>query len=214
MRSEGLSNERLLMASSNTEICNLAISHLGSTDEIDDLETDSTPEAAACQRYYEQARAQVLRDFPWPFATKFRTLDLIEEEPTDEWGYSYRYPSDCLILRRILSGSRNDARQTRVAYRIAKDDDGKLLYTDMEEALAEYTEDMTDVTLFPPDFVMALSFRLASYIAPRLIAGDPFKLGDRAVKYYFAEIASARAQALNEEQPDEEPLSEFERARD
>jgi len=198
---------------SSTEICNLALSHIGVGKEIANLETEKSEEAAACRRFYDTARDEVLRDFTWPFATVMATLGLIEEDPNDEWSYSYRYPSDCLMFRRILSGQRTDTRDTRVPYKIAQDSSGTLIFTDQENAECEYTIREDDPLRYPPDFVLAFSFLLASYIAPRLTGGDPFKLGQRALQLYALQISKAQANAKNEEQPDIEPDSEFTRAR-
>ena len=203
-----------LSADSVTAICNMALSHLGVGTEIADLETESGEEAAACRRFYVVARDAVLRDFPWPFATKMATLALIETDPNDEWAYSYRYPTDSLSVRRIISGVRNDTRQSRVPYKIGQDSSGLLIYTDTEDAEMEYTVRMTDPSRYPPDFTTALSFLLASYIAPRLTAGDPFKMGNRAVEFYNVSIEKAQALAENEEQPEEAPDSEFIRGRE
>jgi hypothetical protein len=207
------------MASSSTEICNLALSHLAQGQEIANLDTEKSDAAAACRRFYEIARDEMLRAFHWPFATKFAFLGLVEELDVDsaggsEWRYSYRYPVDCLKLRRILSGSRNDNRQSRVPYKIARDENGSLIYSDLEEAEVEYTVKVTEVIYFQPDFVMALSLLLAAYIAPRLTNGDPFRLGNRAVELHKMAYMHASANAVGEEQQEELPESEFIRARD
>lgn len=202
------------MAASTTEIANLALSHLGVGKEIAALDTERSEEARACRAFYETARDEMLRGWPWPFARKFAEPTLVDEDPTDEWAYSYRMPSDCLFVRRILSGDRNDSRQTRIAYSIGYDPDGlALIYTDQDDPTIEYTVKVTDVTKFAPDFVMALSYRLAAYVAPRLTKGDPFKMADRTLKLYDMSARFAAASAFNEEQVDEEVDSEFERMR-
>lgn len=202
------------MASSKTEVCNLAISHLGISKEIANVETERSAEAGACRRFYDTARDVTLRDFVWPFATKIQALGLVEEDPNTEWSYSYRYPTDCLKFRRILSGIRNDTRQSRVPYRIARDSSGLLIFTDAPSAVAEYTIQEETVTRFPDDFVMALSFRLAAYIAPRVTGGDPFKLGARALELFQFELNKAECTAVGEEQDEQHPDSEFIRTRE
>ena len=199
---------------SSTEICNLAISHLGSTKRIANLDTEQSTEAALFRTLYDTTIDLVLRDYRWPFATKIGALALIEEDPNDEWRYSYSYPTDAVEIRRILSGIRNDARDSRVPYKIAYSSSGRILFCDIDDAEVEYTIRITDPQLYPPDFIMALSFRLASYAAPALTAGDPFKMGDRAMKMYQYEISKATATSFNEEQPDQLPDSEFVRARE
>lgn len=198
----------------STEIANLALSHLGAGVEISDLDTENSPAAKACRTFYNQARQQTLRDFPWPFATKTAALGLVDTDPTDEWAYSYQYPSDCLEFRRILSGTRNDSRQSKVPYRVVYGSSAAEIYTDYEEAEGEWTVDVTEGGRFPADFVMALSFRLAAYIAPRVSAGDPFKLGLRCLQLYGVELAKAEANALRDEQQEEPPEAEMIRGRE
>lgn len=200
-----------------TELANMAISHLGVGKEIANLDTEQSEEAVACRRFFDTARDATLRDFPWPFATKIASLGLIEDlssNDTEEYNYSYRYPSDCLDIRRIKSGIRNDTHQSRVRYKILKDSAARIIYTDEQNAEAEYTEKVTDPSFYPPDFQLAFSFRLAAYIAPRLAKGDPFNLRKQAMDMYYVEISRARAASENEEQKDELPYSEFERSRE
>lgn len=198
-----------------TEICNLALSSLGTGEDIADYATEDSEEARACRRFYELARDNVLRDFPWSFATKKGiALNLIEEDPNDEWGYSYRYPSDCINLRRILSGMRNDTRQSRISFEIGADDDGRLIFTDMEDAECEYTFRNENVSQYPLDFIEALAYRLASLIAPRIAGGNSVTKRNEMMQLYMLALSKAQKTTAMEMQPDEEPQSEFIRARD
>jgi hypothetical protein len=194
---------------SKTEIANMALSHLAIGKEISNLDTERSEEASA----FNVALDATLRDFPWPFETSFAALALVEEDPTSEWKYSYRYPTDCSKIKRILSGDRNDNRQGRVPYKLGRDSSGKLIYTDKEKAEIEYTYKDLDPNNLSSDCTLSLSWRLAAYIAPRVTGGDPFKLGDRAMKMYMYEVSIARASSVNEEQSEENPESEFIRAR-
>jgi hypothetical protein len=192
----------------------MALSHLGIDGEIANVLTEKSPEANACRRFYSNSLAVVLGEFPWPFATRFATLELVEEDPTDEWAYSYRYPSGCLYIHRILSGIREDYQGSRVEFRISSDATGLLILTDQEDAQVEYGADITDTALFPADFNEALSYRIAASIAPRLTGGDPFKLGDKAMQMYRMTMAAAKAGSVNEEQLAVPVDSEFVRVRD
>lgn len=198
----------------STVIANLALSHLGIGMAIANLDTERSAEAMALRRFYATTLEEVLRAFAWPFATRIEALALVEEDPNSEWGFSYRYPTECLSLRRILSGSRNDTRQSLVPYRVAQDDQGRLVFTDQSEAEAEYTFLETVPSKYPPDFRMAFSLLLASYVAPRIAGADPFSRGDKALNRYHLVMAEAMQNSANEEQSDEPPESEFVRARE
>ncbi len=210
---------------SNTDICNMALSHIGVGREISNLDTDSSQEAQSCRRFYTQALQATLRDFEWPFATNYITLALVTNNPTTEWLFAYQYPSDCLHFRRVLScltaqygnpyfsGNGLDTRQSRVPYIIVNAATGAQIYCNQDLAQAEYKAEVDNTAIYPPDFVIALSFRIAMYIAPRLTGGDPYKMGDRAAKFYDMEISRAKATAANEEQIQQDPESEFVRSR-
>lgn len=200
------------MATAEIDLYNLALSHIGISAECQ-ATTENTPEANACRRFFTQVRDEILSEFPWPFARTFATLALIEADPTDEWGFAYQYPSDCLQMRRLLGGVRNEARQDRVPYLLGRGDSGRVIYTDLDDAVAEYTSVVEDTTQFDALFAQAVAFKLAYYIAPRLSAGDPYKLGTRAYQLYQQTMEQAASDAANEEQVEDVPDSEFIRAR-
>lgn len=197
---------------SEVSICNRALSHLGIGRGIASLDERSA-EAQACRDFYELMRDATLRDVPWPFASRYVTLALVEDLPVPEWLYSYREPANCLAFREIPNGIRPTTRVARIPYEILSDDDGGLIYTNRPLARGKYTAKVTDTNRFKPDFDHALSLRLAAAVAPRLTAGDPNKLGARAMQLYDYEIKKAMAAAMNEEQPEEAADSEFINAR-
>jgi len=200
-------------------LCLHALSHLGQGLGIQNLTTSKTPEANTFRMLYDTVRRATLRDFPWGFAHKIAPLGLVTERgedashPTEEWIYSYRQPADCLMFRKIQSGIRNDNRQSRVPYKTSKDADGVLIFTDKEDAVLEYTIDMVQVEMYPDDFVLAFSLRLAMYAAPKICGEDPFKMGQRAANMYRYEIERAMNNNSNEQQDEEMPESELVRAR-
>lgn len=200
------------MSLSEVGIYNLALRHLGHSTEVQDRDEDTEP-AAACRRFYEQALHEALRDFPWPFATKVAALALAGTDPVPGYGYSYTMPTDCMFFRRILSGRWNDSRSTRVPSTIIYGATGELICCNLSEATAEYTVRVTDPTRFPADFAQGVALLLAAYIAPSVTGGDPAKLGVQALQKYMLRMSKAQANAANEEQAEQSPVSSFEEAR-
>jgi len=198
---------------SKTEIANMAISHLGIGKTITNLDTDKSQEAQACRVFFETAKNAALKDHDWSFAWKEATLNLIEENPLDEWGYSYRYPTDALTIRRIVSGQQCDTLDSVVPFVIGSDSSGKLIYTDRSEARVQYTFDVDNVDLYTPRFTLALSFQLAYYIAPRITGGDPFKAKADMLTQYKMELGSGTRNNMNEERRGNRSDSEFIRTR-
>jgi hypothetical protein len=199
---------------SEVSISNLALAHLGNTDGIASLDEASTA-ARACKQVYALARDEVLRAFPWPFATSDDALALVATYSRRAWSYGYRYPSDALAVWGVLpeAGAITNTRETTVAYKIGKDATGQLIYTAQPDAYARITYRLTDPMLFPPEFVLALSFFIAYLIAPQVTGGDPNKLGLRAYESYLLEIEKAKVLALNQTADPDAGESEFIRAR-
>jgi len=198
---------------SKTEIANMAISHLGIGKEIANVDTEKSQEARACRSFYESAKKITLSDLDWNFASTFATLGLVEEDPTTEYRYSYQYPTDCLRLRRILSGSRQDTQQSRIPYRIVVEGGTRKIYTDQDSAVVEYTTDITDASIFDSEFAMALSYRLAAFICSRLTAGDDFRIKAEMLQHYQMEIGFAKKKNMNEVQHDRHNESDLIRSR-
>lgn len=202
------------MATSDTEVCNLALVHIGVTKAIANLTTERGTEASTCKTVYSTALQTTLRDFAWPFANTNANLALVQANPNDYYQFSYRSPADCEKIVKLWSGIRNDSRQSRVHFKIVNSSSGKLIYTDLENARANYTRREEDMSLWTSDFTLALSYKVAYMVAPALTKGDPFKLGDRAQQNYTLTIGQAKSNALNEEQPEEDVESEFIRTRE
>ena len=203
------------MAMTDVQISNMALGHIGVQQQIASLSTEHSTESNKCSLYYTQAVESVLADYPWPFATKYATLGLVTDNsalstPYD-WLYEYRYPSDCLFVRRIVTVlGRKDPNPP--PFRIGQDDQGLLVYTDQEDAVIEYTRRVTDTNLFPPTFAEAVSWRLAAFIAPGLSRlKDMVRL---AMLTYLGILSKAETQAGNEQQQQDQIESEFIRARD
>lgn len=195
--------------SSKTEILNMALGHIGIGKEVANITTENSEEARAGRRFFDIANRKVSTVIPWPFLTKIAPLGLIETEPNTEWAFSYRYPSDCMNMERILSGIRNDSLETRVPYKIAQDSSGKLIFTDLDDAVAEYRIIPSDTQLFPDDYTLAFSLYLATLIAPRLTKGDFKKLRQETMQLYLLTIGEAKDRALNEPQDDKLPDADY-----
>lgn len=200
---------------SSTDLCNMALRHVAVSQELQDVTADKTKAAQACRRFYDQVIGEVLRAFPWPFATTTVDLSQVATQPTSEWLFSYRYPADCVFARRILNGvSRIEQPETRIRFVLQRDASGRLILTDQPSAQLEYTQRVSAVEEFDDSFVQAASFLLAFYIGPSVMEGDPSNLTARALQAYQYAIQTAQALAANEEVPDLPPDSAFITSRD
>lgn len=144
-------------------ICNLALSNIGK-DNISSL-TETTPEARACNQFYEHVRDMLLQAYPWRWAGKTQSLGEIANDKPGAWGYAYQRPTDCLKVRYVrpeyseddidLDGAKSDS------FGIVHEIEGQAIYTDISPAFLRYTYRVTDPTKFPPLFVEALAWHLS-----------------------------------------------------
>lgn len=222
----------------STDIANLALAHCGVSKPIGNILTEKSLEGQMCRTFFDISRQDVLREFPWFFARKMVAPALVANQPTNEWLYAYQYPSDALRLTRFMSWRlSNDTRQSRVPYTVMQpvaatlstlspqpsaysQTTGLWIYTNWPgvnvslPTIIEYTFDNQNVSQWPPDFIIALSYRLASLMVMTLTSGDPQKYKQDIMGEYQMRISESKADNLNEEQRPEEPQSEFIRARE
>lgn len=132
------------------------------------------------------------------------------QDPTDDWGWSYRVPDVALVVRRLVDGNRTPIRSNWPVHRMGTDASGRLLYTDEDVTVViEHTALMSDPTTFTALFDHALSCYLAFKVAPLLTRGDPNKLGNRAYQMYQMALGDAQARDANENRQDDEPDAEL-----
>lgn len=189
------------MGSTKEKIANMALGHCGVTGSIASLASDKSAEAVNCNTFYDAALEETLEDFPWAEFSSFAALGLVTQNPNDDWDCAYRYPSDCVFVRKVVSGAgRQDP--TPPPFEIGQDDQGKLIYTDQPDAVIKYTKRIVDAGRFSSNFAMALSWKLAMLIAP--MTGRVKGITDKTEAGYLAAIAKARVKAANEHQADPE----------
>lgn len=205
------------MATSDTEICNLALAHLGDSNGIGSL-TEASAAARACNLFYEQTRDEVLQEMQPTWARRTAALGLVTDFTSDdyyEYAYAYRYPADALGVVGVQNGVSRFARTTtRVPWKIQSDDDGRLLYMDQADAIVEYVVRITDPSRYPPDFTQALALKLSAYLAPSLTGGDPTKLRERNLGLYARQFGITITRNANERQADVQVESGFIDARE
>ena len=197
------------MATTDVRICNTALAYIGVSEQLNALSDVSTA-GEQCTLHYANAVQLVFEDCFWPELTGYATLALVEEEPVDDWAYSYRWPADCLAIRRILTElGREDPNPPE--FRNGADAQGLLVYTDRADAAVEYTHNRTDPTFFSATLADAISWKLGEMIAPGLT-----RMQNReqfcASRYRIA-IDQAKARSLNQQQAPRETEAEHIQAR-
>jgi hypothetical protein len=198
------------MAQTKTGIANMALGFLGISTLIANLETEKSKEAEVCNLFFDRAVDATLEDFPWPEAKTYAVPGLVEEQPTDDWLYSYREPSDSVFVRRIVTVLGQED-PNPPPFEKGSDDQGGLIYTDEATPTIEYTRRLTDPNRFSNLLGEAIAWRLAFMAAPSLAKSD--KAQQRAGAGYEFLIDKAEKKAGNERQGRPEPDSDAIRAR-
>ena len=195
-------------------ICNLALSNIGK-DNISSL-SEATPEARACNQFYEHVRDMLLQAYPWRWAGRTVSLAEITNDKPGAWGFAYQRPVDCLKVRYVrpqysetdldLDGAKSDS------FGIAHEIEGQVIYTDISPAFLRYTYSVTDPTKFPPLFVEALAWHLSVRLSMPLTR-DPTV---RRECFNVANGMQAQAQMAdaNEERENSDIASDLVEARD
>lgn len=148
-------------------ICNLALSNIGK-DNINAL-TDASPEARACNQFYEHVRDMLLQAYPWRWAGKTLSLAEVANDKPGAWAYAYRRPTDCLKVREVRPQySEDEVDLTAVqtdSYGVMHEIEGDTIYCDLSPAFLRYTYRLADPTKFSPLFVEALAWHLSVRLA-------------------------------------------------
>lgn len=199
------------MYTSEVDLWNLALTVLGISTRIQ-ATTERSKEAATFRDIYEGLRDTALRDFDWPFARRYLTLQQVAQQPNAEWQFSYRVPPNVLAVRYLVNPAGRNL-TPGIPFDLVSDDTGMLVLTDQDAAVAVVTTGITDVSKFPPDFGSTLALLLAGMGGTRIAGGDIAGLATRALQLYANRIGVTRANAFNEAQHDPPPDSDFITAR-
>ena len=155
------------MALSETKICNMSLARIGST-RINNIDTDTSPEAIQCRTHYEQTRDALIRSHWWRFASTRKTLTQDATDPTgDEWDNQFILPNDFLAMKSIYENRFSDENYRSYAL------EGQRLLTNESTMEIRYIKKVTDPTKFDPLFVEVLVLQLALKLVAALAKTDP-----------------------------------------
>jgi len=197
------------MPYTDVQIINMALAHLGHTQLIA-ARSELANEAVVGNLFYEAAVQYCLEDFAYGFARQYVAPGLVETDPNEDWQFSYRYPSDCVKVRRIVTRlGRQDPNPP--PFNIGQDDSARLIYSNTENMVIEYTKLVTNTALYPAMFAEAVSWWLAGLMCPGLAKDRKQAAG--CFQMYSLVLQRAQAKDRNESQDPPELESEAIRAR-
>lgn len=168
-------------------IWNRALGFLGARSIA--AEDENTPEALQCRLYWDSARRQALRDYPWAFAlpTGFEL----------EYRFAYALPESCLKAHEV----RHEGLLSR-PFCLARDPagDATILLTSASRALLLYTEDVRHCHQFDDLFAHMLARKLACLLAAPLLKSNSQKIAELE-QLYSASLPQARQSDASERRP-------------
>jgi hypothetical protein len=154
------------------DICNLALGCLGDRATLSSIDPpEGSAQAEHCAAFYPVARDSLLELHAWNFATRRVVLAQLDTS-SGTWSYAYARPANALKLLAVLPPEAGSDDETQPYEAESRDDGATLILTDQAQAQLRYTAAVADPTLFPPLFVDALTWLLASHLAGPLLKGD------------------------------------------
>lgn len=164
------------MATTDAQVCNMALGLVGQRQLIDEL-TEQSDEAQACNTYFEETCKQVLQRYDWRSARK-RAVLAATTQTRDGWAFCYAAPADMLLPRRIWNGRLTYGAGQQIPFEWELNDaaDGFLILTNQQDAQLVYTV-RTKPALWTPMLTAAVVARLGVFLAtmlpvkPELAAG-------------------------------------------
>ena len=153
---------------SKADICNMALCHLGAAPSVVSIDPpDGGAYAIHCARFYPIALSQLLC-MPWQFAMRRTALSLVDEDPNEQWLYSYTLPSSCVrAFTTLPSGATSDNEGIDFIQ------EGQLIFCNEPDVSLMYTTSEVTSGNFSPMFAEALSRQLAYYLAAPVMKPAP-----------------------------------------
>lgn len=211
---------------SEVDICNLALGHLGDSATVSSISPpEGSAQAEHCARFYPIARDLTLEAHEWGFATKRMNMALLGSgvssdlgatgiTPPPEWTFVYAMPTDCRNIIKLIDpnamafypGTPRFANWEDIAFdqgpvpyeQEVLDDGTNVVYTNLPNAIIQYVASITDTTKFTSQFVDALAWLLAAYLAGPVVKGEEgIAAGQAAQKQYVASLGAAKGNDAN-----------------
>jgi hypothetical protein len=184
---------------SEIDICNLALAHLGEDGTVSSIDPpEGSSQAGHCARFYPMARDALLEEHSWVFATFRAAPAQVQYTTQTQWQYAYALPSEALrVFAVLLPESTSDYNVAAQPETVVYSDGGmaapaplpagyqtqpfetetmpdgtKVVLTNVQDADIRFVKRVTDTSKFSPLFVIALSRRLAAFLAGPVIKGD------------------------------------------
>jgi hypothetical protein len=177
------------MAASETDICNLALGHLGER-PITSLAED-TVAGRACNLHYAATRDELLRSHRWNFAQDRKVLSRLAQAPAFGWSHQYALPDDCLRVLEVNGSEMGDVISDEFII------EGRNILTDADAVNLVFIRRTADVSTFDALFVEIFAVKLGIKLSEK-IRGTTGKTAELTQLYERVSAPLARRVDANE----------------
>jgi hypothetical protein len=156
---------------SETDIVNLAASHVAQAANAASLDTPTTVLERLSAQFYPIARDQLLESHPWYFAKKRTPGTPVSQLVDEAWSFAYSLPNECLRVLKIVppAAPRDFPGEDYVLETSLAGD--SVIYTNVDQAVVHFIWRATVTGRYSPLFVTTLSYLLGSYLAGPILKG-------------------------------------------
>lgn len=203
------------MATTETDICNLALAALGDEATVVSIDPpEGSAQADHCAQWYPVARDTVLESHDWKFASR-RAVGALLTSPTSTWSYAYAKPNGALRVWAVLPpGATSDFHEGLIKnaqpFDLETLEDGtEVIVTNQADAVIRFTAAAVDPGKFPPLVVQAIVRLLASYLAGPVLKGETGRAESRAqLQLYTGWLLKAQASDMNQQHREEQHVAQ------
>lgn len=178
--------------SSQVDIYNLALSHVGDKANVASL-VENSLQAQLCNRFYPNCLRKILSAHPWSFAKTRASLNGVTSDLAEVWDYKYSAPNLLVTPLAVFDAASRDDND-RWAYSL----EGAYVFTNASSASMLYVFYQDNTGVYSASFEEALSRILASRLAGPIIKGAMGRQErDGQYKAYLYELGIAKAEDSN-----------------
>lgn len=181
-----------------TKIFNLALSALFLQKKIANADTDTSMETKVLNVNWDSAFLIGLQELDLDSTSTSKALELIKEDPNPFWVYAYKYPNDCVFLRRIRSQYVTDDTETFIDKKIEMMDGEKVILTNEQYAIAEYIPNNIIPENLTAEAAHFLALKLARMSAPLIVGKNSKEVITMIEARYQEAMLQARAKDASE----------------
>ena len=165
------------------DICNLALARLGDRATVASIDP---PEGSVhhCARFYPLAKETALAAHAWRFAVTRRRLPKLDVEPVGAPGNYFAVPSDCLAVVSVTPADGWSTALDPMRFTTENVNGARAVLADADSVVCRYVSAKTQEDAFPPEFVDALAW---------LVASSGQKMAADSLQFYQAALQKAVA---------------------